>query len=511
MGSNPPPAGGIPPRDNLNELLTFLTEESERNRRAIWDQTEANRAALNHQADADRKLFRTTAWIVAAPLTVVLAIAGYFGGKDITAIEDKAEATMNAAVEQNKAAIAVEQEKNAEALEKIRQDAAATVQSEIDKADKTLEAKFSDENIQNTINSAAKTATEGKARAIIETRVHNMIAPLEAQAKASVEAIRVQELIAGANADNASNFDQLLVMQDKGTPSQQALVKGVIANLEQSKAIRTAPYTFSPIPASDLSAFLKDTTKSAPQWVNSALANSSLSGRAAAYSAIDNQFGNTPGFPPGGLDITRARQLREWWQSHGSDPEMLVRESVGLALLSYAAGIQEPTIPENLRQNEFDQTKLYDDLDLLETPAIPSLAPRLTALRDQMRSAAAKLNVPTGPSPYFAWMGHGTPATCETIGGQMIEVLPYYLKEPDRELKDDGNLLTEPDFLAQQNCPLQPKLEPLIAGYAIKTQWLSRRYALIALIDKWRGINLDPYDAAAFSAWWDMQQKTQVQ
>jgi len=229
----PAPGGNqIPPDNDQTELLHFLSEESRKNRDTLWELTEANRRSLNDQAEADRRLLRNTLWIVSVPLTIVLAVAGWFGFKDLNAIEHQAQTTLAATVEQNKAEAALERQESKEALNEIRSEAKATGQAEIQRADRALQAKFSDENIQRTIDNAAKTATEGKAGALIEQRVQERMDPLVAQAQASADALQVLELIAKAsNADDAEAFDELLLLGNKGSSEQQVEITKVIANL----------------------------------------------------------------------------------------------------------------------------------------------------------------------------------------------------------------------------------------------------------------------------------------
>lgn len=84
-----PPLPEQPSRDR--ELLTFLREESE-----------ANRKSLREEADANRKLLNDTLKIAAIPLSVIIAVAGFFGWRSLS---DLKESVQNEAKQETQAEI----------------------------------------------------------------------------------------------------------------------------------------------------------------------------------------------------------------------------------------------------------------------------------------------------------------------------------------------------------------------------------------------------------------------
>ena len=114
------------------ELLKFLRDEAE-----------ANRKAQRDESDANRKLFLDTSKIVAIPLAVLLTLAGIFFYHDVNTMKE-----------------AMKAEGEAEAHAEIkRMDA---------NIDQTLEDRFKSENIQKTIQQAALEATNKQAPELIK-------------------------------------------------------------------------------------------------------------------------------------------------------------------------------------------------------------------------------------------------------------------------------------------------------------------------------------------------------
>lgn len=170
------------------ELVKFLREQSEANRSALREEAIANRSAQCEESEAIRKLFTLTSSIVAIPLAVALALAGIFWYRDMNTMKE-----------------AMKQEGEAAAKLEIKR-----MDTHIDE---TLQAQFNTKSMQDRIDRAAEIATAGKAKSLIEDRVHAMIDPIQKQAQASLVTIHIQELIASANADDATAVDQLLSLR----------------------------------------------------------------------------------------------------------------------------------------------------------------------------------------------------------------------------------------------------------------------------------------------------------
>ena len=183
-------------------LLKFLSEESE-----------ANRKAQRNESDANRKLFLDTSKIVAIPLAVLLTLSGIFFYHDVNAMKEamKAQGEESARIEIQK----------------------------MDKhIDETLEAQFKTETIQNTIQHAAETATREQApgliKGVITPEVKRAVASQSGiikevatraatdEVKNAIEPViadvRLQALIAKANADDARAFDELLGLRRPARP-----------------------------------------------------------------------------------------------------------------------------------------------------------------------------------------------------------------------------------------------------------------------------------------------------
>ena len=364
-------------RDQL-EIFKFLREESE-----------ANRAAQRDEAEANRKLLLDTAKWVSVIVSVALTIAGVLLFRDLDTFKQQ-----------------LRNEGEGEAKNEIKR---------MDKQiDDTLQAQFGTEKIQATITSGAEGATREQAPRLIKEvitpevkkavdrqsgaikdlattaateKVRSTIDPIAAD-------LRVQDLILKANADDAKAFDELLEIESTGSVAQRELVRGVIADLHHKlryqlesgslqgcldpgssdfrerlasrdaqvrrKAVQDCATWFN-IPHSETTVNGLDIPprKSSiiefqvvPEFVDLALADSSLWIRATTINALSDLFKSSPRFPRDGLDLLNKAPLKEWWRNNAPDYRALI-----LISQVYAG-------PENA-----DSKDLYDEISGLEAAA----------------------------------------------------------------------------------------------------------------------------------------------
>jgi hypothetical protein len=494
------------PKNDQRELLKFLREEAE-----------ASRKAQREESDANRKLFLDTSKIVAIPLAVLLTLSGIFFYHDINTMK-----------------------------EAMKAQGEASAQAEIQKMDKhideTLQEKFKSETIQNTIQQAAVVATRQQAPALIK----EVITPEVKRAVASqsgtikevatraateevktaidpiVADVKLQAVIARANADDAKAFDVLVGLRETGSLSQKDLVNGVIVNLqrhaleeirlewtssyyecgnpsrstyqslltsslvsERKKAIGVCVAymemgQWAPQGAESLSAFAVLETV-APMWIKVALDDPSLSVRAEAIRGINWLFKGSYGVPKNDFDLLDTTLLKPWWTKNGGN-------QAAIALLAFAQN--SPNLGWKRRT---DQIGLYDEAQRLAKISPQPLAPELEQLREQMRSQAA--NDAPSPAELAKEMGRDCKGVQDDLGLRLQD----YGKRPEQERVDDYGLL-ELQYL-ETACSVQGQLLSQIAEYGVATRSLSRRYAAVEIVNKGSGVSLDPYDSKPLSEW----------
>jgi hypothetical protein len=138
MSTNPPPLvqSAPTPEPSLDrELLTFLREEGE-----------ANRKSLREEAEANRKLLNDTLKIAAIPLSVIIAAAGFFGWRSLS---DLKESFQNEAKQETQVEI-------------------SRMQQEIREK---LKAQFETPQLKQMVREAATTQTGQVLRPLIEREV----------------------------------------------------------------------------------------------------------------------------------------------------------------------------------------------------------------------------------------------------------------------------------------------------------------------------------------------------
>ena len=529
--TSPPAAGPNGPQgqapsapSDLSEVLKFLTEQAQKNRDALADQIKWNRDALSDQAEEDRKLLRHTLYLVSVPLTIVLALAGWFGIKDISAIEHRAQETLNQTLEQNKGRIAAEQKENQELLAGIKQESKKAEEDEIQKANGRLEERFDDAHIQSAIDDAAKTATSGKAEALIEQRVRTMIDPIVAKAQASVDEIVIQQLMTGVGADNAFDLDQLLLRAKTVGTEDQKRINGYlesergIENKAVSERIFVGPSGESlkrcddPEATAFRSAMSGDVVEvrvqaiaacyyfasfghlidgnskripvtvrileiAVPVLAEHAAGDKSVLVRFTAVYALNKILQNTPGFPKEGLDVFRPERLRQWWDSARKSVEALT-----------VMGLYQ-------EKANWNYTELYAELDRFAQDPPADLSQPLGVLRNQIQDWILYENSTKAPDLEKAL----AISACGDVNRKVASDLNLV---PPKGPGADWNY--DPAFLSLQlaaTCPKLTPLEPAIADYAIATRNLAFRYAAITVINKWEGTSLDPFELGPIRSW----------
>jgi hypothetical protein len=357
---------------------------------------------------------------------------------------------------------------------------------------------------------------EGKAKNLIEERVHRMVDPLQAQAQASVTAIRIQELIAKANSDDAKAFDELLSLKSSGTVGQRDLVSRVINELHHramdwrfpegqpffecldpqsspcqeaivspdSEKRRKAVFSFGLVQRQEVGHQAYDActgagkVRFAPSLVKVALNDSLLSIRAPAIKSINAIFQEAPGIPSGGFDLLDTEGLREWWKSNEPNHD-------ALALLSCV----RPSAWAG------DGISIYEDIQRYEKNSPPSLATEFRKVLTRMRSESANRNKST-----TAELERLTRrSSCSEFEGDFETRLRSYR---EHKASEEGDYLGLYDIEYMKTCPISITLLPQLAEYATTTRRLSVLYGAILVVNQWTGSSLDPYDQASVKDWW---------
>lgn len=390
-----------PPRD-LNEILEFLTE-----------QAKSNREVLNEQAKEDRNLLKHTLWVVSAPVILALGIAGFFGVKDWLSLDQKAKDTMqetseradrvmDKTLEETEGTLAEQQRKNGQVLEELREKDRAIGEAEIAKADKTLKDRFSDPNIQSTMEVEAAKAIDAKKMALLDKEVHDKLDPILARAS-------TLSLIADAQDDDASAFDALLALRDsKQLPQdQQEMVSKAIdglhrtalgqvaragqsqcSNLSSGKADLASEQgviaacignagskILDELPpnqdSSNMAAAAKAVEDEAEETMKIALHDPSLLARAQAVNTVNYYFRVTGAQAGRQFDLLDFKGLKKWWDENKTSYPTL-------ALLAWA----QPGTPQ------FDRVSLYNLLGRSGDGQNTQIAASIARTRGAMRKAA---------------------------------------------------------------------------------------------------------------------------
>lgn len=503
----PPQPPQPPPTTQLSkdqvDILKFLREEAEQNRKAQRD-----------ESDANRKLFLDTSKIVAIPLAVLLTLAGIFFYRDINTMKE-----------------AMKAEGEAEAKAEIKR-----MDQHIDD---TLEERFKSENIQKTIQKAALDATSQQAPNLIKEVItpevrkavqdqSGTIRSVASQAAKDevkgvlgpvVADVKLQTVVAHANADDAQSLDQLVTLAPTLKGPQEDLVIGVITNLKQHskdavsldgnypecadpngaeyKAILTSPLAsvrksavadcafymsmgqwVPRVPGKSVSAFAVMETIG-PIWIGLAFNDPSLLVREEAIYGLNSLYRGSQDVPLNGFDLVDTTYLRTWWAKHQSD-------QAAFALVAYAEGSGDP------RRVRYDEIGLYDEAER-EAKVSPRNQALLEQLREQMRTYSATPRL--SPPDLAKEMGRG----CTDVQKDLSIRLTGFTKQPEQE-RVDGYGLLELQFL-MANCTVSADGLMQIAEYGVATRSLGSRYAVVRIVNKSSGASLDRYQSKALEDW----------
>lgn len=159
--STPAPAApgqpGLPNSDQTRDLLQFIREENEANRKAVRDDAESN-----------RKVFLDTMKIVSIPLSLIVLVAAFFGIKSIGDVKD-----------------AIQNEARRETQTEITR-----MQSEIRTR---LDQQFQTPALQKMVKEAAKESTKTDAEPLIKSEVATQVrSRVDAERPAIVAAVTQQ-------------------------------------------------------------------------------------------------------------------------------------------------------------------------------------------------------------------------------------------------------------------------------------------------------------------------------
>src|ERR1017187_6112870 len=142
MGSMPPPDPeplAQSRTEQTRDLLQFLREENEANRRASREDSEASRSLL-----------RFTVWLVAVPITALILVVGWFGFKSVSDLKDSLQKQ-------------AEQSTNAEI---------SRMQDEIRRR---LNQEFQTPTLQQMVKATAADYTKAQAEPLIRGEVANQV------------------------------------------------------------------------------------------------------------------------------------------------------------------------------------------------------------------------------------------------------------------------------------------------------------------------------------------------
>jgi hypothetical protein len=479
-----------PLKDQM-ELLKFLREESE-----------ANRRAQREEAESNRKLLGDAVKYASAAIAVIITVAGIFSYRDLDSFK-----------------------------ESIRNRGEAAAKAEIKKVDedidRTLKAQFQKEEIQKTIQNAAEVAARKEARPLIEAgvksqvqaavsqqsgmirriaeqavkgEVQETITPLASKMEESAAKQQIQSLIAQANADNAQAFDELFQLKDSGPVSQRKLIGDIIADrrnhaldLFQSRGQHpercysgTLTQGYGGNVADriqaiadcdgyvgiefdlkwDTSAVLRTEATITPEIVKTALEDHSLAVRAAAIFFVNQLFGGSPGFREF-FDLDSG-SLRDWWSKNEPNYQ-------ALELISHAR------MPDGRAS-----AVLYGELIRAGATSPTALGNAIQGRLNDMKELATHNQ--DDPSALRQKLGRDT---CNDV-------------ENDFNLRklDDSDLYSFLEIEYLQSCPIVRDYLPRIAEYATSSRFLARRYAATMVVNKWADEKFDPFDPKGIQDWW---------
>ena len=299
--------------DDAKELLQFLREENEANRRAVRDDAEAN-----------RKLLLDTVKIVSVPVGILILIAGWMGFRSIgdlkSTLESEAQQSTQAEIARMQTEIRtrLSEQFQTPALQQAVKDAAV-------EATKTA----ADPLIKSEVASQVKARIDAERptiEAAVTQQTRTALSPIIQRVKDEAD---LQVLITRMNADDALAFDSLMKMSTSGDPSQRAMIVSALRTVFSAHnsgmfTMRSfnSPQTDEQLMAhlSDADAWSREAAVDAlqskrnpallPKLVEMMRSDPSINVRCAAYRVFDEQ--TVQAFQC--LDPTDAALA--WWQNN---------------------------------------------------------------------------------------------------------------------------------------------------------------------------------------------------
>ena len=476
-------------------MLTFLREEADANRRSQREESEAN-----------RKLLIDALKIVSPVLTVLILFAGFLGFRDVKNVQDS-----------------------------VRQEAAAELKSElakektdIDKRIQTeVEGQFEPANIKQVVEKAAESKAEPLIKATLDSDVKEVIAQQSDRIKdITTQAINlkmvplesklnISQLFQRLSEDDADAYDQLVALRDSAAQNDKDFITKVIADAHNAVAIAGDNASGSSEKCNPHSEALKEELASkdsskrssavdncivwlkknpsdrkfsgeslsvwqlekalVPQLELVAVRDSSFSVRGGAIYALNYIFNQAPNFPEAGLDTLDVKALAAWWNvnQNGYYPlELIARTSS-----------QENNSPV---EANLDDYQLLLEVEREQDLVTPQLAHQLKGKVEAMKEGALKRSRIFSTSSY---VGVNDCAAANEFFGAFQE---------ESTLRS-GVLVHNLHFV--EKCDNAPKYYPVIGKYATTSSSLEVRCIATALLNKWMGMSLDPFEPKAVQAW----------
>jgi hypothetical protein len=214
----PPP----PPNDQTRELMQFLREENEANRRAVRE-----------DAQASRDLLRFTVWLVTIPIAALILVVGWFGFKTVgdlkDALEKEAETSTKAEISRMQGEIRnrLDQEFQTPRLQQMVKATAAeytkTSAEPLIKSEVGVQVKLRVAAEQPTIVAAVTRQTQAAVKQMgptidslvrdsVDVKVQKAVEPVTQRLEGLKADADVQRLIIRMNNDDAEAFDQLFAL-----------------------------------------------------------------------------------------------------------------------------------------------------------------------------------------------------------------------------------------------------------------------------------------------------------
>jgi len=218
----------------------------------------------------------------------------------------------------------------------------------------------------------------------------------------------------------------------------------------------------------------------APEFVEFALHDPSLSVRAAAVNGLMDLFRIPQSVPRDGFNLLDVSGLEDWWRTVEPNYRAIV-------ILSRATAT-----PFNL-----DRVQFYDALLSVKSSTPPTLRDFADKTLADMRARAASLHDIAEDKKKLG------DVTCASVHLSFARQTDSWRTDPKIRVNENEYSTNEIESL--EGCPAEPKFLSDLVVFATKSQSLKTRYAATRLINEWVGTKLTPLDNAAILKWWSTQ------